>query len=152
MYNLYVKAKDWFIGILLILFYLAALFFFKKGIFSFKFDKKLINRYFLSQDIPYEPKGKRLFLSDSEIYLAAGFLYAKGANPTLYNFDHPPLIKYLFGYSLLLFKNPYPVQILFGAGVIVLTYYLGIKIFPSPLIAFLASLFLTIDPIFLDQS
>src|SRR3989338_364000 len=86
-YNLHVKIKDWLLIIVLMGFYFAALLLFKRDIFSFKFDHRLINRYFLSQDITYEPKGKRLFLSDAEIYMASGYLYSKGADPTLYNFD-----------------------------------------------------------------
>ena len=48
----------------------------------------------LSQDIPHEVAGKRLFLSDSEIHIASGYLYALGNNPITFNFQHPPFIKY----------------------------------------------------------
>ncbi|MBI4225860.1 hypothetical protein HY612_01985 [Candidatus Roizmanbacteria bacterium] len=146
------RRKDWILISFLIIFYLVILFLFKRSIFSYRFDKKLIDRYFLSQDIPHEVKGKRLFLSDNEIYMATGYLYAKGADPSVYNFDHPPLIKYLFGYSILFLGSPYPVQVLFGVAVLLLTYYLGLRVFQSPGISFFASFLLTIDPLFLDIS
>lgn len=138
------------VGIIAIL-YIFLLLVFKRNIFSFQFDKRLLDRYFVSQDIPHEVKG-RLFLSDGEIYMATGYLYATGSDPTQFNFEHPPLIKYLFGLSIKLFDNPYYVQIVFGILFIFFTYFLGLKIFKRRLIPSLACLLILIDPLFLDVS
>ena len=145
------KLKDWIILGFILGLYLLSLFLFKREIFSFKFDKTLLNRYFVSQDIPQEVKG-RLFLSDGEVYLATGYLYATGSDPAQFNFEHPPLIKYLFGLSVLLFNNPYVVQMLFGMLVLSLTYFLGLKMYKNRIISFSACLLLVIDPLFLDVS
>ena len=103
---------------LIITVYLIVLFFRNPNIFSYKFDTSLVKKYLCSQDISHEPPCKRLFLSDEDIHIAAGYLYAKGSDPIVYNFQHPPLIKYLYGYSIILFHNPYFVQI--GLGILFL--------------------------------
>ena len=71
------------------------------SIFSYKFSQDTVKNYLKSQDIE-DPKGlitDRVIMSDSDTYSATGYLYAKGEDPTKYNFQHPPLIKYLFGFS-----------------------------------------------------
>lgn len=136
----------------LIFLYLLVIFFFKKEVVLYKFDQKLIHRYFLSQDITHEVPGIRQFLSDGDIYTATGYLYAQGADPTSYNFQAPPLIKYLFGLSILIFGSPYYVQIIFGAVLIAIVYTLGVKMYKSSLVPLLACIFLIIDPVFLEVS
>ena len=120
------------------------------NIFSYKFDQNLISDYLRSQDI--EDKGNaidnRVFLSDSDLYLASGYLYAKGADPTGYDFQVPALIKYLFGFSTILFGNPYYVQIVFGLLLLWLTYFLGTKLFKNRAIALTGTGLLLIDPVF----
>jgi hypothetical protein len=106
----------------------------------------------LSQDIPHEVPGKRLFLSDSEIHIASGYLYVSGNNPTTFNFQHPPFIKYLYGLSTLLFKNPFIIQIIFGIALLLLTYKTSFLIFDSFLAALFSTLLLLIDPLFIDIS
>ena len=146
------KNKDWLILLVLICVYIFLLLFFKKEIFKFRFDESLIKKYFCSQDITNEPPCKRLFLSDEEIYLSTGYLYAKGADPSLFNFEHPPLIKYLFGYSIILFSNPYFAQVSLGVLFLIVFYYLALKIYKSRNVAILASILILIDPLFLDVS
>ncbi len=138
--------------ILLVVFYLIILFQSHKEIFYYRFNNELISRYMLSQDIPHEVPGKRLFLSDSEIHIASGYLYALGNNPTTFNFQHPPFIKYLYGFSILLFKNPFFIQIIFGIALLLLTYEISFLIFGSFLLALFTSLLLLIDPLFISIS
>lgn len=138
--------------ILILAIYLITLFFRNPHIFSYKFNESLIKKYFCSQDISHEPPCKRLFLSDGDIHIAAGYLYAKGSDPIVYNFQHPPLIKYLYGYSILLFHNPYFVQIGLGILFLFLTYLLSFKIFEKAQISLLACLLLIADPLFLGLS
>lgn len=146
------KRRDWFLLLFLICFYLVNLVIRKPDIFTFKFDKNLINRYFLSQDIPHEVPGKRLFLSDADVDLATGYLYAQGKDPALYNFEHMPLIKYLYGFSVVLFNNPYLVTISFGILLIILFYYFVKKNFNNLYVPFLACTLLILDPLFIDAT
>lgn len=138
--------------VLLVALYLIILFISHKEIFYYKFDNQLISRYKLSQDIPHEVPGKRLFLSDSDIHIASGYLYIRGNNPTTFNFQHPPFIKYLYGISILLFRNPFIIQILFGIALLLLTYRISFLIFNSFLSALFSSFMLLIDPLFIDIS
>lgn len=147
-----IKKIDWVIILISIFTYLILLFTFKKEIFNYRFSKDLINRYFCSQDIPYEPPCKRIFLSDSEIQIAAGYLYAQGEDPAVINFQHPPFIAYLYGLTSIYFKNPYLLEIFFGMIYLILIYYLGVIIFKQRLISFLAVFLLLIDPLFIDIS
>ncbi len=140
-----------FVVLFLILFYISAILIFKKEVFTYQFNIGLIARYFRSQDIPHEVVG-RLFLSDGEIHTAAGYLYAVGYDPTTFNFQHPPFIKYLYGASILFFNTPYVIQILLGVSYILLTYCLGIKIFRGRTLSTLACILLILDPLFLDIS
>ncbi|MFA6081064.1 MAG: glycosyltransferase family 39 protein [Patescibacteria group bacterium] len=136
----------------LVVLYLMVLFQSHKEIFGYKFNSELISRYKLSQDIPHEVPGKRLFLSDSEIHIASGYLYVLGNNPTTFNFQHPPFIKYLYGLSTLLFKNPFIIQIIFGIILLFLTYKTSFLIFNSFLSALFSTFLLLIDPLFIDIS
>ncbi|MDH7476099.1 MAG: hypothetical protein QHH09_01345 [Microgenomates group bacterium] len=139
------------LGMILII-YLMILFLFKRQIFTYKFNKKLIDRYFCSQDIPYEPNCRRVWLSDEELHIAAGYLYAKGSDPAVIDFQHPPLIAYLYGFSILFFNNPYYLEIFFGLLFLSLIYLLGLKIFKSKLVSTIGCLLLLIDPLFIDLS
>ena len=145
------KRYDAFIIIFLLLFYFVLLFAFKRHVFTYNFELNLITRFLHSQSIPHEVAG-RIFLSDEDVYIASGYLHAAGNDPTSFVFEHPPLIKYLFGISILLFNNPYWIQIAFGILFIILTYLLGKYAFKKTVISVLACLFLIIDPLFLDVS
>ena len=119
-------------------------------IFSYKFNQSLVHDYLRSQDIN-DPLGlikDRIILSDSDIYIATGYLYTKGEDPTNYNFQHPPLVKYLFGFSTLLIVNPFYVQILFGLALLFLTYFLGMKLFKNTAVSLAGAGLLLIDPVF----
>lgn len=113
------------------------------------FDPGVVNRYLRSQDIEdRENKIKdRIFISDADIYIASGYLYANGAKPTEYNI-HPPLIKYLFGYSAKYFNMPLLPNIIFAGLLIFEVFLLGKLIFRSDFVGLLASLLLLIDPVF----
>lgn len=142
--------KNYLYLFILIALYLIILVIFNRQVFTYKFDSSLIKRYLCSQDITHEPSCKRLFLSDSDLYLASGYLYAKGNSPISYDFQVPPFLKYMFGYSIVLFNNPYVVQIGLGILFLSLTYLLGLKVFKRSEISLFACLFLIIDPLFVN--
>lgn len=147
------KRIDVILTICLFALLLGTVFYKNRAIFEYKFNPSLVSNYLRSQDIEdvNDQIKDRIFVSDSTIYVGAGYLYAKGSDPTAYNFQHPPLIKYLFGYSTLIFKNPYVVQLFFGLLIIFLTYLLGFRIFNSRGVGLLASIFLILDPVFISQ-
>ncbi len=131
------------------LLFLIILFVKHNVVFHYRFNTSAIPLYQRSQDIPHEVKD-RIFLSDSDIHIASGYLYAKGNDPTSYNFQHPPFIKYLFGYSIRLFQSPYVVQFILGILYILLTYYFAWKVTKNYTVASATILFLAVDPVFHD--
>jgi len=115
-----------------------------------KFNPEVVNRYLRSQDI-LDTGNKikdRVFVSDEEIYIASGYLYANGAKPTDYNFQHPPFVKYLFGLPSKYFNFPLLPNILFAAVLLFEIYLLGRLFFKSELIGFIAAAALLFDPVF----
>ena len=98
--------KHWIFLISIIVLYIAKLYFYSPEIFHYRFNKSLIDKYFCSQDISHEVPCKRIFLSDSDLHIAAGYLYIKGYDPTVYHFQHTPFVKYLYGIAILLTGNP----------------------------------------------
>ncbi len=133
---------------LIILTYLARLFLTNPQIFKYRFSTTLIKRYFCSQDIPKEPPCKRLFLSDGDLHIAAGYLYIKGADPTEYHFQHTPFLKYLYGLTILFTQNPYHLEMLLGIICLLLVYMFSFKLFGSYVVSSLTALLFVFDPLF----
>ncbi len=144
--------KHFFYFFLIIVIYLITIYFFQPHVFSYRFNTSLIKKYFCSQDITYEPPCRRLFLSDGDLHIAAGYLYIKGADPTEYHFQHTPFVKYLYGLTILLTKNPFHLEIFFCILYLLLTYVLAFKLFRSTKIAAVTSLLLIFDPLFIMLS
>jgi len=69
------------------------------------------NRYSRSQYV-LGPAYTHL-MGDGDIYTYAGIRYIQGENPVAINFEHPPLIKYLFGLSYFLVGFPAGINMLF---------------------------------------
>ncbi len=121
-----------------------------KDSFSYRFDQNLIRNYLRSQDIE-DLRGEikdRVIISDSDIYIASGYLYTIGENPAKYNFQHPPFIKYLFGFSTLLTGNPLWVQMFFGLIFLFLTYFLSAKLIKNKFLSLIPVGLLLFDPVF----
>ncbi|WKZ25507.1 MAG: hypothetical protein QY322_03935 [bacterium] len=136
---------------LTILFVVFSLFVFLNKEYLFrKFDSIIVESYLRSQDIlDTENKIKdRIFVSDEEIYIASGFLYANGASPTEYNFQHPPFIKYLYGLSAKYFNLPLLPNIIFSAILLSEVYLLGKLVFKSGVVGLFGATLLLIDPVF----
>lgn len=116
-------------------------------IFHYRFDNNLINKYFCSQDIPHEVPCKRIFLSDGDLHIAASYLYIKGYDPSLYHFQHMPFVKYLYGLTIILFHNPYYLEIVFVILYLIFSYIFIQKIFRSHSTAILTCLLLSLGPL-----
>jgi hypothetical protein len=145
-----VAKKDLLLIFLLLTVFVSFILVKHKSSLSYSFDQGLVDKYLRSQDIE-DTKDEikdRIFLSDSDLYIASGYLYSRGNDPTKYNFQHPPLIKYLYGYSIRLFNNPFIVQMFLGAILVTLTYFLGMKTFKNRLVSVLGTAFLFLDPVF----
>lgn len=141
------KVKDFvYLGILFLL-YIIYLYLARPIVFHFVFNPNSISIFYRSQVIPSEVDG-RVFLSDTDQIISTGYLQVLGMDPTKYMFEHPPLIKYFVGFSLLAFKNPYIVQIIFGSLYLFGTYFLSLQITGRRIIGVLSTILLLIDPLF----
>ncbi len=120
---------------------------------SYRFEKSSIDLYLRSQDIPRDYHIDKVFLSDSDIHISAGYLYAQGADPTYYNFQHPPLIKYLYGFSIIFFQNPYYVQIFFAIIYLLTAHWFFLKISKNNYaLSLTAAMLLAADPLLTSLS
>lgn len=137
--------------IVIFIIYILILFFYSPRIFTYQVSDELTEKYLRSQDIPHEVNG-RVFLSDSEIHIAAAKQYALGADPTSYNFQHPPFVKYLYGISYLISGNPFFAQIILGAILLSGTYLISFSLFKKKTIALFSAVALSFDTLFIDLS
>lgn len=141
--------KKWLPYFFITFLYFVIISVFRQDALNFRFDHTLVDRYYHSQDITHEVSN-RIFLSDADMYSVTGYLYVTGLDPILANFEHPPIIKYLFGLAILYFDNPLLIQILFGLLLVNLLYLFGTKMTGRWQIGMMASIFLIIDPLFIS--
>jgi 4-amino-4-deoxy-L-arabinose transferase-like glycosyltransferase len=97
--------KEWAILTILSGFYLAWVITSQWAVFSITYPKaEYERRYSESQYVKGDKK--TFIMGDGDIYTYAGIRYVEGEDPTKINFEHPPLIKYAFGLSYILFGKP----------------------------------------------
>src|SRR3989344_7531433 len=65
------------------------------------------------------PLSKRI-IGDDGLYAYAGYKLISGSDPAVISPEVPPVAKYLFGVSILLFNNPAYASILFGVSTLIL--------------------------------
>jgi len=94
--------------------------------------------------------GKKV-VSDSFLYSYVGYKYVNGANPSLLNPEHPPLAKYLIGYSILLFGNEHTAGIIVAALTLLLVALVSYQINGSFLLAGFAFFLTSLFSLFTDQ-
>ncbi|MCH7951346.1 glycosyltransferase family 39 protein [Patescibacteria group bacterium] len=91
-------------------------------------------------------------MSDEDLRTFAALEYIRGKDPSVVNFEDPPLVKYLFGVSILAFGNILIVQFVASLVVVFLTYLLARRVAVSTPLNLLPSLVLVFDPLFLERS
>ncbi len=147
--NLLKKVPSNFYILLIFIFYSFFVFLYKDYFFQ-KFNPQVVNDFLRSQDIlDQEDKIKdRIFVSDEVIYIASGYLYSKGTDPRSFNFQHPPFVKYLYGFSSLYFNLPLLPNIFLGFILLLEIYLLGKLVFKSEVVGFISSVLMLFDPVF----
>lgn len=114
-----------------------------------KFDVKLYEKKYNNSQYVI-PRSKNP-ISDEELLSYAGYKYATGLNPILINSDHPPLGKYIIGWSTLLTGNSRTVSLFFALANLVLLMLIVFTITKSRLLSVMALFFASLDTVFLDQ-
>lgn len=90
-------------------------------------------------------------ISDETLLSHAGYEYVHGLNPILINSDHPPLGKYLIGLFTVATGNNRTVSLFFAIADLALVGAAVYLLTRSPLLAALGVLFLSFDPMLVDQ-
>lgn len=91
-------------------------------------------------------------IDDDLLHVYAGYNYILGSDPSSINFEVPFTLKYLYGLSILIFGNAYPVQLIFSLILLLLTFLLGRRLNLSTPSSLVATLLLSLDQLFIDQS
>lgn len=146
------KNKLNFISFLLILISFFHIFFIVKNNFykfTEKFDpKKYENKYNNSQYVIPQSKNP---ISDAELYIYAGYQYAKGKNPLYLNAEHLTLGKYLIGFSIIFFNNQNIGTLIFIVLILLLFFKIIFLITNSAFLSSLGVLILSFDSSVYDQ-
>lgn len=90
-------------------------------------------------------------ISDSFLYSYVGYKYSMGSNPSLLNPEHPPLAKYLIGYSILTFGGEHIVGIGIAFFVLLLVAIISFQISRSLYKSSFAFSITSFFPLFTDQ-
>lgn len=144
--------KFGFILVLAFLFLNLAFFIFEsKNYYLEKFNAEKLEKVFRYSQFARNSEDRKFIIEDWDLFALAGYRYIKGENPADINFEHPPLAKYFFGLSILIFGNPAVIQIFFGLGSLSLIFLIGKKIFNSNLLAVIPPFIFSFDQIFLTQ-
>ena len=141
-----------FVIVILILFLNLVFFVFESRNFYLKpFETEKTEKVFNFSQFAQNSENRKFIIEDWDLFALAGYHYIKGDNPAEINFEHPPLSKYFFGLSILIFGNPNVIQIFFGLGILILIFLIGKRIFESNFLASIPPLIFSFDQVFLQQ-
>jgi hypothetical protein len=90
-------------------------------------------------------------MGDPELYAYAGWRQIQGDDPTEINPEIPPFSRYLFGLSLLIFRNQNIQALFFGAGLLMMIYLLSKEIIQDKTWSLLPVVLLSLDKLFLED-
>lgn len=123
--------------------------YFQRSLFAEKYDAEYWkDRYEHSQ---YQlPLSKRI-IGDEGLFAYSGYRVINGDNPFSINNDKPPVAKYLFGLSILLFHNPLYLVLLFGFCTLVVFYFIAKRFLRDNSLALFVTTILFLDPLFFSQ-
>lgn len=79
-------------------------------------------------------------------FIYAGYAYTQGEDPTTINFEHPPLFKYGFGLSYLIFKNSYVISLIYYGLFLVSCYLFSGLLIKNKLLRAAAVVILALQP------
>ena len=130
--------------------YVGAYVFLAKGAFLRKFDPKgMGSLYSRSQ---YVVGSGSEGIGDDGLYAYAGYYYFfDHGNITQINFEHPPLGKYLIGFSIFIFHNENVINLYYYVGLLGMVYLFGRMILDDYKLAIIAVLLVAVDPLILDN-
>jgi len=120
--------------------------------FGQKFNFQAIDHLYKHSQFAANPDDRQLVILDWDLYPYAGLIYLKTGKIDQINIEHPPLGKYLFGLSLILFKNSTIIQIPLALLFLYLSFFLGLKLLKNPWWAFLVPLAMLNEVLFTQHT
>ena len=123
--------------------------YFQRHSFTAKYDTEYWkDRYEHSQ---YQlPLSKRI-IGDDGLFAYSGYRLINGDNPFSVNGDKPPVAKYLFGLSILLFHSPLYAVLFFGFCTLMVFYFIAKHFMKDSASALFTTTILFLDPLFFSQ-
>ncbi len=116
--------------------------------FSFNYNK-LSNIYLHSQII--QGSNATITMYDPQLYQYAGYSYLTKGGLDEINIEHPPLGKYLYGLSAIIFKSPLIFQLISGYLLLILTFLLSYQFTSKIYLSLIPTVLLLTDGLFLSQ-
>jgi hypothetical protein len=98
------------------------------------------------------PRDMEWFIGDNLIYALAGWKYVHGVSPDQFNYEHPPLAKYIIGLSEVLFNNENVIGVLLGVTLLFVVYQLAKALLRDPIFALLPVYALSLERLFIGLS
>lgn len=113
--------------------------------------KEYKRRFDQSQWIVTNKNKKITVLSDADLYSFVASELLQQKDPTVINFETPPLGKYLIAASIMIFDNQRIVSLFFGTACLILIYYLTFIITRSSTASLLSTSLTITSWLFIDQ-
>ena len=124
----------------------------QRSIFQERYNYKEYKRRFDQSQWIVTNKNKNIaVLSDADLYSFVASELLQQKDPTVINFETPPLGKYLIAASIMIFDNQRVVSLFFGTACLVLIYYLTFIITRSSTASLLSTSLTMTSWLFIDQ-
>lgn len=121
------------------------------SVFTQKFEIKKIEQLYQYSQFADDPEKRLMVIQDWDLYPYAGISYLTQGDLGAFKIPHPPFGLYLFGLVTLLIGNPTVIQLPLGLLFLWVTFLIGEKILQSRWLAFLVSLALLHEPLFIVE-
>jgi len=95
------------------------------------------------------PTDLNWFMPDNDLYAYAGWKYVNGTSPDEINFEHPPLAKYLIGFSAVFFNNPNVIGAALGVFSLLVLYEFSKKLLGRSLFSLIPVYMLSLERLFI---
>lgn len=139
------------------LFFLAILFSFfytiyiNIDLYQNRFSSNKLSRLYNYSQFAQESQDRKLIIQDHDLYAYAGWYYLKTGELDQINIEHPPLGKYLIGFSTFIFENQNIGQIFWAILFLFLLYKLSQKVLKKTSLSLLVVLLFSQEKLFKEQ-
>lgn len=120
-------------------------------VFTEKFDFQAVDKIYHQSQFAKDPADRKIIIRDWDLYPYAGLIYLKQGSLETVNIEHPPLGKYLFAISTLIFGNPNLVQIPLGIVFLWLSFLISLRLLKNRWLSLLVPLAVLFEYLFVHR-